>query len=245
MSNLTYAIIPARSGSKGIKSKNIRLLGGYPLIAYSIAAAKLVPGISKVIVSTDSEEYAEIAIKFGAEVPILRPAELSADLSPDKDLFIHLLEHLKSEKSKIPDLMVHLRPTTPLRDPLIINQAIEIFKKNIHFSSLRSAHQCSESPFKWFMISEDKRFTTLSGERSLDNVNNARQVFPNVYIPNGYVDIIKTSLLVEKKLLHGDNVFPFITESVVEIDTLEDFEYLDYKISKVCSPLTTYLKKCN
>jgi CMP-N,N'-diacetyllegionaminic acid synthase len=125
----TIAIIPARSGSKGVIDKNIRVLSGRPLIAYSIQAALIADNIDRVIVSTDSEHYAYIAREYGAEVPFLRPAEISTDFSSDYDLMKHALDWLKTSEGKIPEYIVHLRPTTPLRDPAIVDAAVELFQK--------------------------------------------------------------------------------------------------------------------
>ena len=110
------AIIPARSGSKSIKDKNLALLGGYPLIAYSIALAKMTAGVDRVIVSTDSLEYAKIAEKYGAEVPFLRPKALSQDTSTDFDFMSHTVNWFDDNSNNTPDFWIHLRPTTPLRD---------------------------------------------------------------------------------------------------------------------------------
>ena len=110
------AIIPARSGSKSIKDKNLALLGGYPLIAYSIALAKTTEGVDRVIVSTDSLEYAKIAEKYGAEVPFLRPKALSQDTSTDYDFMSHAVNWFDDNSKIVPDFWIHLRPTTPLRD---------------------------------------------------------------------------------------------------------------------------------
>ena len=123
------AIIPARSGSKGVKNKNIKLLGDKHLIAYSILAAKKIPEVKRIIVSTDSEEYAEIARKYGAEVPFLRPKKFADDNSTDLDVFSHIIEWFDKKNNQIPELFIHLRPTSPLRDPNVLNQAIMFFKK--------------------------------------------------------------------------------------------------------------------
>ena len=117
MSNI-IAIIPARSGSKSVKDKNIALLSGYPLIAYSIVAAKKSELIDRIIISTDSEEYQKIALQYGAEVPFLRPTEYSTDTSTDRDFLIHAMNWLEENERQAPEYWVHLRPTTPLRDPL-------------------------------------------------------------------------------------------------------------------------------
>jgi N-acylneuraminate cytidylyltransferase len=126
----TIAIIPARSGSKGVPDKNIRSLGGQSLIAYSIQAGLLAKNVDRVIVSTDSESYAAIAKECGAEVPFLRPAEISTDSSTDYEFVKHALDWLKTSEGKMPEFIVHLRPSTPLRDPAVVSAAVEAFRKD-------------------------------------------------------------------------------------------------------------------
>jgi len=121
-----YAIIPARSGSKGVPNKNIMDLAGYPLIAYSIASAKKCPAINRVIVTTDSEEYAEIALKYGAEVPFIRPSDISGDAATDTQFFQHAVNYFRKEEGSVPEYFAHLRPTTPIRYPSIIDKAINV-----------------------------------------------------------------------------------------------------------------------
>jgi N-acylneuraminate cytidylyltransferase len=227
------ALIPARAGSKGVPNKNIRTLGEYPLIAWSIMAAKKSRLIDRVIVSTDSDEYAKLAIKFGAEAPFLRPLEISGDRSTDYDFIAHALDWLALNGGQ-PDYIAHLRPTTPFRSPSIINSAIETFQnapKNI--TALRSAHEMSESAYKTFEITEDGRFKRVGGEgTALDASNNARQQFPTTYQANGYVDVLSASFIRESGLIHGDWVMPFITPSVIEVDTEDDFSQLSYQLSR-------------
>lgn len=227
------ALIPARSGSKGVPNKNIRALGKYPLIAWSIMAAKKSRLIDRVIVSTDSDEYAKLAIKFGAEAPFLRPLEISGDRSTDYDCIAHALDWLALNGGE-PDFIAHIRPTTPFRSPSIINSAIEVFQnspKNI--TALRSAHEMSESAYKTFEITEEGRFKRVGGEgTALDAANNARQQFPVTYHANGYIDILAASFIRESGLIHGDWVLPFITPSVIEVDTEDDFSQLEYQLSR-------------
>ncbi|MBT6052972.1 MAG: acylneuraminate cytidylyltransferase family protein, partial [Candidatus Scalindua sp.] len=118
------AIIPARSGSKGVPRKNIYFLGGHPLIAYTIAAAVLSSYIERVIVSTDSEEIAGIARDYGAEVPFLRPLEFARDHSSDREYLLHTMQWFQDSEGHVPEYWVHLRPTTPLREVGIVDQAI-------------------------------------------------------------------------------------------------------------------------
>jgi N-acylneuraminate cytidylyltransferase len=233
--NKVIALIPARAGSKGVPNKNIRMLGGYPLMAWSIMAAKKSKLIDRIIVSTDSHEYANLAIKLGAEAPFLRPSEISDDHSTDYDCIVHALDWLGMNGGE-PQYIVHIRPTTPFRDPAYIDSAIEAFQNSPeNITSLRSAHEMSESAYKTLEITEDGRFKRVgSDDTALDSANNARQQFPKTYQANGYVDILSTSFIRAKGLIHGDWVLPFITPSVLEVDTEDDFFQLEYQLS--CLP---------
>lgn len=242
MTETIYAIIPARQGSKGVPNKNIKTLGGHPLIAYSIAAAKMCPEVSRVLVSTDSSEYAALAIKYGAEVPFLRPSELAGDKSPDIDLFKHCLNWFKEKEKVIPDFMLHLRPTTPLRDPLLISSALRKLSENVDATSLRSAHLSPETPLKWFKQKQGY-FTTLSDEMNIETLNRPRQDFPDVYVPDGYVDVIRSRFVTEKNQMHGDRVLSFESPYCVEVDSLDEFQFLEYTLQKQGSVIKDYLDK--
>ena len=232
LTNKTVAIIPARAGSKGVIDKNIKSLAGHPLIAYSIAVAKLCRNISRVIVSTNSQLYADVALEYGAEVPFLRPDEFSQDNSTDYDFVKHLLGWFFETESTAPELLVHLRPTTPLRRVEIVEAAVEIMKNNAVNTALRSAHKMSESAYKMFEIDNGLLKSVGTGSFDLDGANNPRQEFKETYLPNGYVDVLKTTYILENKKLHGNKVFGYITPFGAEVDTAEDFEYLEYLISK-------------
>ena len=235
------AIIPARSGSKGVPGKNIKLLGGIPLFAFSIIAAKMMPSVSRVIVSTDSEEYAQIAKRYGAEVPFLRPNEISGDKSTDFDLFLHALNWFKENENLIPEYILHLRPTTPLRNPQIMEEAVKLFFENINLaSSLRSGHSAPESPYKWFLKDENNYFKGLRDDLTPEKVNLPRQSFPSVYIPDGYIDILKSSVILDSGTLHGDKMLVFESPFCVEVDTKDDFEYLEFQIQKEGSPIINF-----
>ena len=234
------SIIPARSGSKGVPGKNIAELGGYPLIAYSIAASKLA-GVDRVIVSTDSGEYAEIATRFGAEVPFIRPAELSNDQSTDYEFMLHAMNWMHENEVEVPEYWLHLRPTTPMRDPVIIKAAIDLFVQIHDASSLRSGHIAPETPFKWFMKDSMGYFKGLREDLTPERVNLPRQKFPPVYMPNGYIDIVKASHVLNSSTLHGEKMLVFETPPAAEIDTAEDFDYVDYQMKKGTSPLFEYM----
>jgi len=235
------AIIPARSGSKGVPGKNIKLLGEIPLFAFSIIAAKMMPSVSRVIVSTDSEEYAEIAKEYGAEVPFLRPNEISGDKSTDFDLFLHALNWFKENENLIPEFILHLRPTTPLRNPKIMEDAIKLFNENKNIAtSLRSGHSAPESPYKWFLKDDNNYFMGLRDDLTPEKVNLPRQSFPSVYIPDGYIDILKSSVILSTGTLHGDKMLVFESPFCVEVDTKDDFEYLEFQIKKEGSPIINF-----
>lgn len=236
------AIIPARSGSKGVPGKNIKLLGGIPLFAFSIIAAKMMPSVSRVIVSTDSEEYAQLAKKYGAEVPFLRPKEISEDKSTDFDLFLHALNWFKENENLIPEYLLHLRPTTPLRNPQIMEKAVKLFFKNKNLaSSLRSGHPAPESPYKWFLKDDNNYFKGLKDDLTPEKVNLPRQSFPSVYIPDGYIDILKSSVILNSGTLHGDKMLVFESPFCVEVDTNDDFEYLEFQIQKEGSSVLNFI----
>lgn len=226
------AVIPARSGSKGMPDKNIKLLAGYPLIAYSIAAAQLAKNIDRVIVSTDSEHYASIARRYRAETPFLRPAEISGDRSGDYEWVKHLLDWMAENEGDVPKYLVHLRPTTPLREPACIEKAIERIRHNNYATALRSVHEMSETAYKTVEIDRDYLKCICSGSFDLDAANRPRQQFPKTYIANGYVDIYKSSYVVENKKILGDKVIAYVTSRICEVDTLEDFDYLEYQVVK-------------
>jgi CMP-N,N'-diacetyllegionaminic acid synthase len=226
------ALIPARSGSKELKNKNVLKVDGFPLLAFSIKAALLSKGIDRVIVSTDSLAYQKIAIKFGAEAPFLRPKKISGDDSTDYEFIKHALDWFSAEKLAIPAYIVHLRPTTPFRDPKLIDKAIKDFSDNKRSTALRSVHAMSESAYKCFQVKAKylKCFGSLSSD--VEKINKRRQSFSKTYQANGYVDVLKTSYIIKHKKLHGNKVMAFITPTVTEIDTKNDFKYLEYEVSQ-------------
>jgi N-acylneuraminate cytidylyltransferase len=232
MTGLVVALVPARSGSKGVPDKNIRPLGGRPLLAWSIAAAARAIAVDRVIVSTDSAEYSEIAAAHGAEVPFLRPAELAADDSLDIDFVLHALDWL-TEQGEETRLVIHLRPTTPFRSPAVIDAAVDRFVKDGRATALRSVHEMSTTAYKSMEITDRGILRQLgTGGTDLDRANGPRQGFPSTYLANGYVDVLSTSFIQDTGLLHGDRVLPFITPLALEVDTIDDFDLLEYHLAR-------------
>lgn len=226
------ALIPARAGSKGILSKNVRPLGGYPLLAWTIAVCRKSVTIHRIIVTTDSPDYAALAQEWGGEAPFLRPAEISGDRATDHDFIIHALDWLAA-RGEEPDYVVHMRPTTPLRDPLLVDEAVRAFMSTPDVTALRSVHEMSESAYKTFEIVQGGQLKRIgSDSTALDAANNARQRFPKTYQANGYVDVLATSFIRKTGLIHGDHVMPFVTPRVVEVDTEEDFAHLEFQLAR-------------
>jgi len=225
------AIIPARSTSKEVRNKNIVKIKGKELISYTICCALKSKLIDRVIVSTDSKKYAKIASQHGAEVPFLRPKNISLDKSTDITFFKHALDWLKENENILPKLFVHLRPTTPFRNPKVVDTAIKEFLKG-KYSALRSCHVMSESSYKTFEIKKKKLVMLCSNDNNIELANRNRQLFPTTYNANGYIDIIKPELILKKNMIHGNKVLGFITEQVLEVDTKYDLERLEYEIKK-------------
>lgn len=224
-------IIPARSGSKSLPNKNIRYFNGKPMLCWSIDQAKKCRFIHnmRIIVSTDSEEYSKIAKEAGAEVPFLRPSEISEDLSTDLECFQHALKFLNETEKYIPEIVLHLRPTYPTRCVKDIDDCIEVFIKNIEngYTSLRTVVPIEKSPFKMYTISDSilkPLFTEDSG--ILEPYNMPRQILPQAFLHNGCIDIVLTKTVLEGSSVSGSKIYPYLmSESEVkDIDTEKDFK---------------------
>jgi CMP-N,N'-diacetyllegionaminic acid synthase len=236
------AIIPARGGSKGIPHKNIIDLKGFPLIAYSIAAARLSKSINRIIVSTDDIKIAKIAEKFGAEIPFLRPREYSTSKSTDLEFVQHALSWFQKNEGKVPDYLVHLRPTTPLRKPEMIDKAVKTLIKTKGATALRSVHEIRESPYKLFGMKNNYLKGLFPGDSRSEYYNLPRQSFPPVYQPNGYVDVLVTSYVLKSGKMHGNKILGFVTEDAGEIDKIDDLEMIQYLLGKNRYDIFDYLK---
>jgi N-acylneuraminate cytidylyltransferase len=213
------ALIPARGGSKGIPRKNLVVVAGKPLIAYSIEQGLSSRLIRRTIVSTDDPEIASVAKSFGAEVPFLRPSEFAQDLSPDIDVFRHALEWLRDKEGYICDLVVHLRPTGPVRRVEVIDNAIELMLSHPEADSLRSVSWPTQTPYKMWRIAGGYLQPLLRVEGTPESYCMPRQSLPEVYWQNGYIDIVRCKVILERGMMCGDQILPFvISEPVLEID---------------------------
>jgi N-acylneuraminate cytidylyltransferase len=216
------ALIPARGGSKGIKKKNIIRLKGKPLIAYTIECSLKSRFINRVIVSTDSIEIAEIAKKYGAEVPFIRPKKFAQDTSPDIDAFYHALTWLRDKENYTPDIVLNMRPVCPLRKVEVVDRAIKTFINNPHADSLRAVCHPRELPYKMWR-KKDKFIEPLLPYRKFkESFNMPRQVLPEVLYQHGYVDMVRTEVILKYKLMSGKKILPFFCENLVDIDYPKD-----------------------
>jgi len=224
INNEVWALIPARIGSKSIKKKNLQKISGISLLEHAIRTANSCKKIKRIFVSTDSKLIKKIGINNGAEVDGLRERKYSKDKSSDFDVF---KDFFKKRKNKsLPEYFVYLRPTSPLRNYKIIDQAIAHFKKLKNYDSMVSVHEMSETAYKKFII-KNNFLIPLFDNLSLDDANKPRQKFIKTYSGNGYFDIIKTKNIYKKKYL-GDKCFPFITDKVVDINNYFDLKFTRY-----------------
>lgn len=233
------ALIPARSGSKGVPGKNVRLLGGRPLIAWTIEVCRRAKMVDRVIVSTDSPGYAAVAKDLGAEVPFLRPAELATDKSSDLQFVTHCLDWLAA-KGEEPALVAHMRPTTPLRDPVVVDEAIQMFSHCADTATcLRSVEEMVESAYKTFEVGDGYLRMVGTRDSSIDAANEPRQSFPKTYCANGYVDVLSVAYIRSSGRIHGDRAIPFVTPPAPEIDCEDDFMRLEHRVASEPTLLQT------
>lgn len=227
-------LILARGGSKSIPKKNIKLLGGRPLITHTIEKAKVSKYIDRLILSTDDPEIAELAKKYSCEVPFMRPKELAQDTVKDYPVFVHALEWLRDNEKWRPDFIVHLRPTHPFRKTEHIDLGIEMLAGNSRADSVWTVGIPPVTPYKMFFIGEEgflKPALTITGEK--ETFNWPRQKLPPVYNHYGQVDVVRYETIMDKKSMCGDNILPiFLEGEVFDIDSLLDWEMAEFMIQK-------------
>ena len=226
------ALIPARGGSKGLPGKNIRLLDGHPLIAYAVEAAKQSKRVDRIICSTDSEEIAVIARKYGAETPFVRPMELAKDDSPDIGVFQHALDWLAQNENWRPEIVANVRPTAPGRRPDQLDQAIKLLQVRPDVTSVRSVCLAPITPYKMWTMTDNELLQPLL---SLDGVdepfNQARQSLPDVWWQTAQIDVVRASVIIGGGM-SGPVVAPLVVdlEQAVDIDDLQTFELAEKAI---------------
>ena len=219
------AIIPARGGSKSIPHKNIRSFAGHPLIAYSIAAGRAAESVSRLIVSTDDEQIARVSRRYGAEVPFMRPPNLAEDNTPDLPVFRHALEWLAERERYFPEIVVQLRPTSPLRRAWHIDQAVLSLLAHPEADAIRTVCMPFQNPFKMWRIRPDGQMEPLIKTEHNEPYNMPRQLLPDVYWQTGYVDAAWSDTILKKESMTGDAILPLIIPpgDWIDIDSADDW----------------------
>jgi len=219
------ALIPARGGSKSIPRKNILPFAGYPLIAYSIAAGLAAETVTRVIVSTDDEEIAAVARRYGAETPFLRPAEFALDNTPDLPVFRHALDWLAEQEGYHPEIVVQLRPTSPFRRVWHIDQAVRQLLERPEADAVRTVCSPFQNPFKMWRIGADGFIQPLMDTSYPEAYNMPRQLLPDVYWQTGYVDATWTDTILLKNSMTGDHILPLVIppSDWIDLDSPDDW----------------------
>ena len=212
------ALIPARGGSKSIPHKNILPFAGHPLIALSIAAAQAAETVTRIIVSTDDEQIAAVAREYGAETPFMRPAEHAQDQTPDLPVFMHALEWLAAEEDYRPEIIVQLRPTSPLRRVWHIDQAVYRLIEHPHADAIRTVCVPFQNPFKMWRIGADGLMQPLLATEFKEPYNMPRQALPEAYWQTGYVDACWADTILSKNSMTGDRLLPLVIDPSEWID---------------------------
>ena len=231
-------IIPARGGSKSIPRKNIKDFCGKPLIAWTIEEARKSKYITRLIVSTDDTQIAEVAKSLGAEVPFLRPKEISGDLATDVEFILHALDFLKEKEKYEPEMVLRLPPTSPLRTYQHIDQSVEVLRNTPGADAARPISEAPKHPYKLWKISEDKIFLEPFLPKSVTGFdephNLPRQLFPKAYIHTGAMDVMWTRTIREQKSTSGKKLAFFFMDPAdsVNIDSPADFEYAEFLMNK-------------
>lgn len=227
------AVIPARGGSKGIPRKNLRSFAGWPLIAWSIAAARQAVSVKRVILTTDDEEIAAVGREYGAETPFLRPSEYAQDLTTDLPVFEHALRWLAEHEGYRPDAVVQLRPTSPIRPPGMVDEAVRILMEHPDADSVRGVVPAGQNPHKMWRISESGPMKNLLDVPDLPEPYNApRQSLPPIYWQTGHIDAIRTSTILEGGSMSGGVIYPLLIDPryTVDIDNLQDWARYEHLV---------------
>lgn len=225
------ALILARGGSQRVPRKNIKLLGGKPLIQYTLDTAKKSKYINRIIVSTDDEEIAKVAKKYGAEVPFMRPKEISQSDSTELQAFEHALKWLKENEGYEPDLIVKLFPTSPFRRVESIDKCVELMIANPDADSVRSVRKCTEHPYKMWKIEGNRLQPLISWEQKPKDAHTlSYQVLPPVYVNNASIDVTKPSTILNKKSITGTEIVPYV---MGEIESHDINDPLDFHLAEL------------
>ncbi len=217
------ALIPARSGSERVRDKNVRPLAGHPLLAYAIAAARQAAVFDRVVCSTDSGKIAEVAQRYGAETPFLRPTELATSTSPDIEWITHALAQLGEHF----DLFAIVRATNPFRGGDVLRRGLEQLLATPEADSIRAVELVKQHPGKMWVV-EGKTMRPLLDQSHLDVAWHAGQyqALPPIYVQNSALEIAWTRVVSQTGTREGKVVAPYLTEGHqgFNIDDEDDWE---------------------
>jgi CMP-N-acetylneuraminic acid synthetase len=217
------ALIPARAGSKGVPGKNIRPLGDRPLIAYTIEAARTARRITRVIVSTDSSEIAEVARRCGADVPFLRPADLATDAAPMIDVITHALATLRQQDGRDPEIVVLLQPTVPFRTAAEIDRAVTRLEEEDTDAVVTVRPVPAHFNPAWQLRIDAGELRRVAGG-PLRSLPVRRQDLEPTYIRDGSIYAVKTAALTDSGSLYGHRTSAVIAEhEAINIDSEDDW----------------------
>lgn len=224
-----HAIIPARKGSKGIKNKNMHSFLNKPLIEHTIAAALNSTNIDSITVSSNDDDILNFAAKLGLN-SLERPDNISTDTSNSSEIIKHYLQNNPASKVSSSDYIVFLQPTSPLRTCNQIDEAISLVRDN-EYDSLISVVESDKSPYKTFLIEENKLLSIFSEE----NMNKPRQELNRTYHPNGAIYIFNIGLFDKHGVFPNNGSYPYIMDSFtsVDIDTIDDLNYATWLFKNV------------
>ena len=227
------ALIPARGGSKGVPGKNIKSLNGKPLIAFTIEASLRSKSINRTIVSTDSDEIAQVSLDFGAEVPFMRPKELSGDAVLDFPVVKHAIDYLNEHENNDVNIIVFLRPTTPIRKHGEIDAVVTMLNENISADCVRTSRPAIYPPY-WMKKINNIGYLEPYHSHINPYVFTRRQDLPKVVMCDGSVEAARVDSIIKygefppgKKLAYYRDNVPFI-----DIDTPEEWEFCEYYMQK-------------
>lgn len=230
-------LILARGGSKSIHYKNIYNCAGKPLLYYTIESALRSELIDRLIISTDDEKIAKVAKRFGVEVPFMRPVELAGDLTPDFPVIEHVLNELECRENYKPDVIVHLRPTTPLKSTRDIDSGIKLLIDTSRVHAVRSVCEPPHTPFKMYKLKKSgilepllrPEFPGVFKKTNNEPFNYPRHWLPKIYRHSGYVDVIWRDTILKKRSMSGTKILPLFFEAWrdVDIDSMKDMKYAE------------------
>jgi N-acylneuraminate cytidylyltransferase len=233
------AIVPARGGSKSIPRKNIKRLGGVPLLAYSVEAGRTAGLVDRVLVSTDDEEIAELGRRYGADVPFIRPAELAQDATADFPVFEHALDWLETHEGRTPEIVVHLRPTSPIRPPDCVDEAIALLRADPTADSVRGVVRAGQTPYKMWRVGPDAAMAPLLDGAGPEPYNQPRQSLPEVFWQTGHVDVVRAETLRGQRSMTGRRIKGLVVDPAYtcDIDTEADWRRAEWLLGHFDRPL--------